>query len=680
VQTVVVLVILVLATLLAFAGARGNVDDREDQELGQRTADVSSLISTALGEIRASLGVLGGLSDGVDEPEEWVAAARPLVTGQVKLVAELTPRDGGFGVAVSTGDALSAGEAVTGERAVLAERARTADGLVGAVLHEPDGEVRVAYGLASPSRGRVVVREAAITPGNPTFTVRGQAFSDINVVVYATPDESASSLIRTTTTALPLTGRVERQVVAIGADQWLLVTSARQSLIGTSTEALPWIVLGGGLVIAVALAAFVESLARRPAYALALVDQRTAELQEALRERVRLEEQERGARQDAEAANRSKSEFLSRMSHELRTPLNAVLGFAQLMEMDDLSDEHREGVEQILKGGRHLLDLINEVLDITRIETGTITLSPEPVMPQEILDASLELVRPLAAERSVNLVGATSEACELHVLADRQRLKQILLNLLSNAVKYNRAGGTVALTCRAQPDRLRIEVSDTGPGIRPEQMGLLFTPFERLGAEHTEIDGIGIGLALSRRLAEAMGGELGVDSALGAGSTFWVELPRAEAPVDRYVRLDQPHQPDATVDEVPPARRQYLLHIEDNLSNLRLVERLLDRRGDVELVAAMQGRLGVELARQHRPVMVLLDLHLPDVDGAEVLRQLRDDPLTASIPVVIVSADATPGLTQRLLAAGARAFLPKPVEVPALLRLLDEVLGDDDAT
>ncbi len=341
----------------------------------------------------------------------------------MKIVAQLTPQDGGFGVTVSTSDGLVAGSAVTGDRAVLAERARAADGLVGAVLHEPDGEVRIAYGLASPSRDHVVLREAAITPGTPTFTVRGEAFSDIDVVVYATPAESAPSLIRTTTTELPLSGHVERQVVPIGADQWLIVTSARQSLLGAGSEALPWIVLGAGLAIAVALAAFVESLARRPAYALALVDQRTAELQTALTEQVRLEEQERRARQDAESANRSKSEFLSRMSHELRTPLNAVLGFAQLMEMDDLSDEHREGVEQILKGGRHLLELINEVLDITRIETGTIALSPEPVLAQEVLDASLELVGPLASERSVDLVGATSEACERHVLADRQRLE-----------------------------------------------------------------------------------------------------------------------------------------------------------------------------------------------------------------------------------------------------------------
>jgi CheY-like chemotaxis protein len=290
-------------------------------------------------------------------------------------------------------------------------------------------------------------------------------------------------------------------------------------------------------------------------------------------------------------------------------------------------------------------------------------------------------VRPLAADRAVNLVGP-STACDVHVLADRQRLKQILLNLLSNAVKYNRAGGTVALSCRTVDDRLRIEVVDTGPGIRPEQAGLLFTPFERLGAEHTEVEGTGIGLVLSRRLAEAMGGSLEVESEIGRGSTFWVELPLAEAPLDRYARLGERAGPEPAppMAEAPEADRRRLLYIEDNVSNLRLVERLLTRRRDVELVAAMQGRLGLELARQHHPVLVLLDLHLPDIDGTDVLRQLRDDPVTASIPVVIVSADATPRQTQRLLAAGARAFLPKPLEVRDLLRLLDEVLGDPDAT
>jgi CheY-like chemotaxis protein len=216
-------------------------------------------------------------------------------------------------------------------------------------------------------------------------------------------------------------------------------------------------------------------------------------------------------------------------------------------------------------------------------------------------------------------------------------------------------------------------VSDTGPGIAPEHLGLLFTQFERLGAAHGEIEGTGIGLALSLRLAEAMGGSLDVETAVGVGSTFHLELPLVEGPVERFVRLSPPVE--AAPDVVPAAVRRTLLYIEDNLSNLRLVERLVERRGDIEIVAAMQGRLGVELARQHAPVAVLLDLHLPDIDGEEVLRQLRDDPATQRIPVVIVTADATPGQVGRLLAAGAYACLTKPLDVPAFMAMVDDLMN-----
>jgi signal transduction histidine kinase/ActR/RegA family two-component response regulator len=381
----------------------------------------------------------------------------------------------------------------------------------------------------------------------------------------------------------------------------------------------------------------------------------------------------RQAQEAAEAANRSKSEFLSRMSHELRTPLNAVLGFGQLLELDELTAEQAEAVGHILKGGRHLLDLIDEVLDISRIETGRLALSPEPVLVSELLRDTVDLVRPLASGRSVHLLAHGAGTCEAYVFADRQRLKQILLNLLSNAVKFNRAGGTVSLSCGEPAEgRMRINVTDTGPGIRPEHLGLLFTPFERLGAEQTDTEGTGIGLALSLRLAEAMGGTLDVTTAVGQGSTFWVELPVVEGPVQRHERLGDA----APAAEPAPhaGRRRTVLHIEDNLSNLKLVERVLAQRPGVEVIAAMQGRLGLELAREHRPALVLLDLHLPDLGGDQVLERLRDDPETAAIPVVIASADATPGQVRRLLAAGAAAYLTKPLDVRELLRLLDEAL------
>ena len=392
-------------------------------------------------------------------------------------------------------------------------------------------------------------------------------------------------------------------------------------------------------------------------------------------DRRRADEARREAQEAAEAANVAKSRFLSRMSHELRTPLNAVLGFGQLLELQDLTDEQREYVGYIVKGGRHLLDLINEVLDISRIEAGELALSPESVHTAGVIRDAVALIRPLADQRGIQVVTDQSGSCDSYVFADGQRAKQVLLNLLSNAVKYNRTRGTVAVSCVPVGDtRIAIKVTDTGPGIAAEQVGNLFMPFERLGAENTNVEGTGIGLALSRRLAEAMDGRLSATSTLGQGSTFTFELPRVEGPVERYERLKS--SPAEPVAAAPHDRRRTVLHIEDNLANVNLMERILARRPDVDVVAAMQGSLGLELAREHRPALVLLDLHLPDMSGEHVLQRLREDSVTASVPVVMVSADATTGQVQRLLAAGATAYITKPIDVGALLRVIDAALDD----
>ena len=378
----------------------------------------------------------------------------------------------------------------------------------------------------------------------------------------------------------------------------------------------------------------------------------------------------RAARDEAERANQAKSQFLSRMSHELRTPLNAILGFGQLLEMDSLGPQQRDSVDHILKAGRHLLGLIDEVLDIARIEAGRLRLSLEPVPVNQVLDGARSLVRTLAAERNMRVEIEAAETFNLHVLADRQRLQQVLLNLLSNAIKYTPEGGTVTLLCQEAPgSRVRFKVSDTGPGIPPDKLAVLFTPFERLGVEASGIEGIGLGLALSKGLAEAMGGTMGVESAVGRGSTFWVELAGAEnlnAETERVA---------GQVPVSPVTRGSTVLYIEDNLSNLRLIEQVLARRPGVRLLSAMQGRLGLELAREHRPSLVLLDLQLPDMPGDEVLRRLREDPRTSQIPVVVISADASPGQVQRMLSAGARTYLTKPIDVREFLRILDETVA-----
>jgi PAS domain S-box-containing protein len=382
------------------------------------------------------------------------------------------------------------------------------------------------------------------------------------------------------------------------------------------------------------------------------------------------EEEMNLARKEAERANRAKSDFLSRMSHDLRTPLNAVLGFAQLLDMDNLSVDQRESVMQILGAGRHLLDLMNEVLDISRIESGHLSLSPEPVSVADIVDQVLKLLRPIAAPRSVHIEADVEGIGDRCVQADRQRLTQILINLVANAIKYNREDGRVTLSCRDVPGgRVRISVTDTGAGIRPEKLALLFKPFERLGADETGIEGTGLGLALSRGLAEAMGGTVGVESEIERGSTFWVELAGA-APIS-----DEPRGASAAAHPLlaSPVISGTVLYIEDNASNVRLVERVLKQwRPGIRLLNANDGQVGIDMAVRHKPDLIFLDLHLPDTPGEEVLRRLWADTRTREIPVAVLSADATLSQSRRLLAAGATAYLTKPLDVTRLLALLDE--------
>jgi PAS domain S-box-containing protein len=377
------------------------------------------------------------------------------------------------------------------------------------------------------------------------------------------------------------------------------------------------------------------------------------------------------AKKAAETANRAKSEFLSRMSHELRTPLNAILGFGQLLEMGSPTPRQRQQVEQILKGGRYLLELINEVLDLSRIEAGRMHLSLEPVSVRQACAEVCDLVRPLAERHGIRVEAPCATGADVHVLADNQRLKQVLLNLVANGVKYNHAHGSVSLSWEERPDgRVRLAVRDTGPGIPPEKRERLFSPFDRLGAETTAVEGTGLGLVLSKRLTEAMGGTLNLVSAAGEGTTILVDLPRAAAPSRSAVRRAAVAPAQALAS---PGNRT-VLYIEDNRANLGLMEDVLAYRPEVQLLSAMQGSAGLELARTYRPDLILLDVHLPDMSGDEVLRQLRVDPRLRAIPVVVISADATPHQVEQLRAAGARDYLTKPIDVSRFLGLLDRLL------
>jgi PAS domain S-box-containing protein len=399
-------------------------------------------------------------------------------------------------------------------------------------------------------------------------------------------------------------------------------------------------------------------------------------------ERREAEEALLAAKLEAERANRAKSDFLSRMSHELRAPMNSILGFAQLMEMEELDGGKKHAVERILSAGRHLLNLINEVLDIARIEANRQTLALEPVRVAGVLSDALDLARPLAIQYDRRLIEEIPPEADCYVRADRQRLTQVVLNLLSNAIKYNRAGGRVLFLCRVAETEpavgwAAIGVRDDGPGIPAERLDELFTPFARLGAEATGIEGTGLGLALCRNFAELMGGTIRVESEPGVGSTFWVELPLTAAPLRQARRGGS--GVDAAVPELALTAPATVLYIEDNLANLDLIERILASMRGVRLLPALQGRLGLDLAREHRPDLVLLDLHLPDLAGETVLRALREDPRTSTIPVVVVSADATAGRVRALREAGAREYLTKPLDVRAFLRTVEEILAERDA-
>ena len=380
------------------------------------------------------------------------------------------------------------------------------------------------------------------------------------------------------------------------------------------------------------------------------------------------------ARAETERANMAKNEFLSRMSHELRTPLNAILGFAQLLELDDLDARQRDNVAHIVSCGRHLLDLINEVLEISRIETGSMSPVIEPVNAAGIVQEAIDLVSPLAAQRGIALASRVDQHSGLWIAADQQRLKQILLNLLANAVKYNRDGGSVTVSLKQISARARIEVTDTGLGIPQDQLPKLFVPFERLGAEATGVEGTGLGLALALRLAEAMGGTLGVQSQPWIGSTFHVDLPLAEPPAAGGPQTLPSRLTTVGPTLAPTGDKRRVLYIEDDAANAHLMAQLFNEEPRLDLMTTMYGKLGLELARQHVPDLVLLDAHLPDLEGTEVLRRLRADELTRDIPVIAVSADATGEQRARMLAIGAADYLTKPITLNVVLGAIWDVL------
>jgi signal transduction histidine kinase/DNA-binding response OmpR family regulator len=380
------------------------------------------------------------------------------------------------------------------------------------------------------------------------------------------------------------------------------------------------------------------------------------------------------AKNQADAATRAKSEFLSSMSHELRSPLNAILGFAQLMDSDSPAPTptQKESIAQILQAGWHLLKLINEILDLAKIESGQVPLSREPVSLAEVMLECQGMIEPQAQQRDIHMTFPRFDI-PCFVLADRTRLKQVIINLISNAIKYNIKQGTVEVKCaESTPGRIRVSIRDTGTGLSPEQMAKLFQAFNRLGQEAGGEEGTGIGLVVAKQLVELMEGEIGVESTVGVGSVFWFELisvaePHISIGGGDIAASTQPHVPRG-------ARLHTLLYVEDNPANLKLVEKIIARHPDMHLLTAVSGNSGIEIARASQPDVILMDINLPDINGFEALKILRSDPATANIPVIALSANAMPLDIERGLKAGFFHYITKPIKVNEFMEALNVAL------
>lgn len=380
------------------------------------------------------------------------------------------------------------------------------------------------------------------------------------------------------------------------------------------------------------------------------------------------------AKAAAEKANLAKSDFLSSMSHELRSPLNAILGFAQLMESDSPlpTPTQKASIDQILHAGWFLLELINDILDLAVIESGRLSLSLEALSLREILIECQTMIEPQAQKRGISMTFPTfTEPC--YVKADRTRLKQVLINLLSNAIKYNQTNGTVKVDCtQSRTGCMRISVKDTGVGLTQEMLAQLFQAFNRLGKEATGEEGTGIGLVVSKRLVELMQGQIGVESTVVTGSVFWIELVHDTTHHEEYTKAVNTVMTASPIPTGPDQR--VLLYVEDNPANLKLVEQIIARHPDLRLLSAMNGQDGIALAISQLPDVILMDINLPGISGIEAMKILRQDPITAHIPIIALSANAMPRDIEKGLEAGFFKYLTKPIKVNEFLETLNATL------
>lgn len=392
-------------------------------------------------------------------------------------------------------------------------------------------------------------------------------------------------------------------------------------------------------------------------------------------QRIESEKQLVEARETAEEANRAKSDFLAKMSHELRTPLNSIMGFSQLLTMDPDLSKHKlqiENIGRIYKSGSFLLDLINEVLDLARIEAGRVKVSMEPVELSLLMEELVIFTQPIADEHQIRLIYKSGENKGLHCEVDRSRLKQVLLNLISNAIKYNIEGGTVTLSIKKDVQKVRIMISDTGPGISEDQQESIFQPFNRLEADQTDIIGSGIGLTIAKELIELMNGTIGVESIMGKGCTFYVELDTLETPVKQKASILKQIAPETSTQKI--GKKYTVLYVEDNPDNLELVQQTLNINRNINLINAPQAEMGIDLAKTHDVDLILMDINLPGMNGVEAMKILRRTEKTSSLPILAVSANAMERDIKSCLSAGFTDYIVKPINIPQFLEKIDKIL------
>lgn len=619
------------------------VDRHERRALQDQTTEIRDLLSVIIVNVQASLTTVGVAAAHPDEGDGDVETlAAPLLSTKTSTVVVVRVSGNQITTLARVGAPDPAlDDFTTNWRAGFVRRALEARSLV--THHEGDPGI-LSFAVPVPgAKGVVAYQQGAVGQVQAPSRDANSPYRNLAVSLFSSSTAQPSERLF----GEPRTDGSVSLPFPVGADTWTVVARPTAPLDGELAADLPIIVGVGGGILAVLVAITVGVLSYRRRYADSVAKQRTVEL-------VLARAEAEAAKDRAEAASEAKSEFLSRMSHELRTPLNAILGFGQLLAMDDLSEKQRRGVDQILGGGNHLLALINEVLDLARIESGRLSLSMEPVAVSDVLDEARSMVSPVADGLGIELRVDSTDG--LYVLADRQRVLQIVLNLLSNAVKYNRPGGHVALSARPLDGRLRIEIRDTGAGIHEDQHDDVFTPFERLPGAGAE--GTGIGLALSRRLAEAMGATVDFTSIPGTGSTFWVECASAAAPTAHVV----------TPGTGGPIT---VLYVDDNPANRRVLREAFELRPALRLRTAKRGSDVLGAIEAERPGVILLDLGLPDISGEDVLAQLQADPVLADIPVAVVSAHLDPSRIANVLRAGADAFLSKPLDINEVLKFVE---------